>query len=180
LPELLQEFYIYKFTYHLIDLVRVGLEHRGRSDFKMYFLHHLLTAALVFFSYILHFMPVGAAVMLCHDVTDLAVSLFKLTVDVTPFWLQMCGYLQMVALWLYFRIWFFPVHVIGRILEEVTVWPEETFSYNICGMTIGFLMALACMHVFWLYIMVKGVMKRMRVANYQDVISLKTYENTLS
>ena len=87
MPEHLQEFYIYKFTYHLIDLVKVGIEHRSRSDFKEYFLHHLLTAALVFFSYILHFMPVGSAVMLCHDVTDLAVSLFKLTVDVTPFWL---------------------------------------------------------------------------------------------
>jgi hypothetical protein len=68
-------------------------------------------------------MPEGSAVMLCHDATDLAVSLFKLTVDVTPFWLQMCGYLQMLASWLYFRIWFFPIHVIGRILEEVTVWP---------------------------------------------------------
>ena len=176
----MQDFYIYKFTYHLIDLIRVGFEHRNRSDFKEYFLHHLLTAALIFFSYIFHFMPVGSSVMLLHDITDLTVSIFKLTVDVTPFWLQLASYAQMLVTWVYFRIWFFPLHVICRIFEEIATWPEETYSTNIALMTTGFLIALACMHVFWLYIMIKGIIRRLKCQNRAEAISLGSRENRLN
>jgi len=86
----------------------------------------------------------------------------------------------MLVSWVYFRIWFFPVHVICRILEEIETWPEETFSINIALMTVGFLIALACMHVFWLYIMIKGIIKRLRCQNRAEAISLGSRENRLN
>jgi hypothetical protein len=53
-------------------------------DFPEYFLHHFLTLTLVGVSYSLNELPVGAAVMLLHDVTDLGMSICKITVDITP------------------------------------------------------------------------------------------------
>ena len=43
-----------------------------------------MTWSLIFFSYSLNMLPIGAAVMVLHDITDLAVTLFKLTTDITP------------------------------------------------------------------------------------------------
>ena len=89
-----------------------------RADFPEYLLHHFVTCALILFSYALNYMPIGAAVMILHDVTDLGASIFKLTIDVTPFVIQMLGYLTMLISWVYFRLWFFPLFVIKRIYEE--------------------------------------------------------------
>lgn len=57
---------------------------RKRPDFPEYALHHFLTFTLILFSYVLNYLPIGAAVMVLHDVTDLGASIFKLTIDVTP------------------------------------------------------------------------------------------------
>ncbi len=62
--------------------------------------------------------------MILHDATDFTVSIFKLTIDVTHISIQTLGYIFMVTSWIYARIWFFPVHIIGRIFEEIQNWPE--------------------------------------------------------
>jgi hypothetical protein len=86
----------------------------------------------------------------------------------------------MIVSWIYFRIWFFPVHVIGRILEEIAMLPDDVFSFNIAFMTVGFLMALTCLHIFWLFIMAKGIIRRYLNGNFSQAISLKTIENRYS
>jgi hypothetical protein len=84
IPAYLDDFYIFKLSYHFYELGYSTLFQRGRSDFPEYFLHHLMTWSLIFFSYSLNMLPMGCIVMLVHDVTDLSVTLFKLTIDVTP------------------------------------------------------------------------------------------------
>jgi len=83
----------------------------------------------------------------------------------------------MVTSWIYARIWFFPVHIIGRIFEEIQNWPEQTWNWNFAIMMPSFLIALAFMHVFWLYIMIRGLVKRCGKKNWKDSISLKKNEN---
>jgi len=78
-------------------------------------LHHMMTWALIFFSYSLNMLPIGAAVMILHDVTDLTVTLFKLTIDIFPTFIGGCFYGLMIVGWVYFRLWFFPAHVIWRL-----------------------------------------------------------------
>jgi hypothetical protein len=60
-------------------------------------------------------LPIGAAVMILHDVTDLTATLFKLTIDIFPFFIGVTFYGLMIVCWVYFRLWFFPVHVIWRL-----------------------------------------------------------------
>jgi ceramide synthetase len=78
-------------------------------------LHHLMTWTLIFFSYSLNMLPIGAAVMILHDVTDLTVTLFKLTIDINPPFIGLSCYGIMIFGWVYFRLWFFPAHVIWRL-----------------------------------------------------------------
>ena len=83
-PKYLDDFYIFKISYHFYELAHTLLYQRQRSDFPEYVLHHLLTWSLIFFSYSLNMQAMGCIVMLVHDITDLAVTMFKLTIDITP------------------------------------------------------------------------------------------------
>jgi hypothetical protein len=118
IPAYLDGFYVFKLTYHLYELGYTILKQRSRSDFPEYVLHHLMTWSLIFFSYSLNMLPIGAAVMILHDLTDFAVTMFKITVDITPFFVQVSFYISMIVSWVYLRLWYFPVHVIYRLHEE--------------------------------------------------------------
>jgi len=118
IPAYLDGFYVFKLTYHLYELGYTILKQRSRSDFPEYVLHHLMTWSLIFFSYSLNMLPIGAAVMILHDLTDFAVTMFKITIDVTPFFVQVSFYISMIVSWVYLRLWYFPVHVIYRLHEE--------------------------------------------------------------
>ncbi len=84
LPLNMDSFYIFKLAYHCYELIYTISFDRKRADFPEYMLHHFLTFILILFSYVVNYLPVGAAVMILHDVTDLTASIFKLVVDITP------------------------------------------------------------------------------------------------
>jgi ceramide synthetase len=81
----MDSFYIFKMSYHCFELMNTIMFDMKRPDFPEYMLHHFLTFTLILFSYVVNYLPVGAAVMILHDVTDLTTTIFKLFCDVTPF-----------------------------------------------------------------------------------------------
>lgn len=82
IPNYLDDIYILKLSYHVYELLyTIGFQ-RDRRDFPEYILHHTLTLVLVLFSYIINFLPIGAVIMLVHDVPDVLISLFKITSDI--------------------------------------------------------------------------------------------------
>ena len=113
----MDSFYIFKMSYHCFELMNTIMFDMKRTDFPEYMLHHLMTWSLIFFSYSLNMLPIGAAVMILHDVTDLTVTLFKLTIDIFPSAVGFFFYGQMIVLWMYFRLWYDPLHVIWRLHE---------------------------------------------------------------
>lgn len=122
-----------------------------------------MTWSLIFFSYSLNYMPVGAAVMILHDLTDLSVTMFKLTVDVTHIVIQSVFYVILLVSWVYLRLWYFPVHVTYRLHEECYQDVVCRFmQYQPLNMMTSFLWGLFCLHIFWFYLMVKGFLKRIR------------------
>ena len=178
IPANLDNFYVFKLSYHSFELVFALLHQRSRIDFPEYFLHHFLTLTLILFSYSLNMITIGSIVMILHDVTDFGMSIFKMTVDITPFIVQVLGYACMCIPWIYLRLWFFPMHVISRIFEEVYDYslPEANYSVlaNNIGMMVGFLMILCVLHIFWFYLMIKGFIKRLQ---NMSSISLGSSEN---
>lgn len=154
---------MYKLSYHLYELLYTLCLHRTRPDFPEYVFHHLMTFSLIFFSYSLNMLPIGAAVMILHDITDLNVTLFKLTVDITPVIVQSAVYGSMIVSWVYFRLWYFPVHVIYRLHEECYEEdkPCPNMEYPALNMLYAFMCGLLCLHIFWFYLMIKGFFKRL-------------------
>lgn len=166
IPKFLDSFYIVKIAYHCYELISTMMFDMKRPDFPEYMLHHFLTFALILFSYSVNYLPIGAAVMFLHDVTDLTTTIFKLVCDVTPDLIQILAYLSMTIGWAYFRLWYFPFHVIGRIFEEIVTFNEKTFNLNLARMLTTFLVFLFMMHIFWFYLMIKGGIKRMMNKDY--------------
>lgn len=114
IPNFMDDLYIIKLSYHLYEQMYTLIFQRERRDFPEIMLHHFLTLVLILFSYSVNFMPMGAVVMLIHDVTDLVVSVFKLCVDICSHTVQFCVYGVMFVSWIYFRLYIFPVYIIQQ------------------------------------------------------------------
>lgn len=102
--------------------------------------------------------------MLVHDVTDLSVTLFKMTIDITPLAIQAFFYGQMLVSWVYFRLWFFPVHNIYHLYWECYSDGMicTNVNYSMLNMMFAFISGLFCLHVFWFFLMLQGLLKRCR------------------
>jgi hypothetical protein len=84
----------------------------------------------------------------------------------------------MLVSWAYFRLYFFPVHVIKRIYEESQDWRGLIpMNFNSVAMLSGFLSVLFCLHLFWFYLMLKGIIKRLSKKDYKNDVSLQNNEN---
>lgn len=179
IPKNLDDFYIFKLSYHMYELFYSVLFQRNRSDFPEYFLHHLMTWSLIFFSYSLNMLPMGSIVMLVHDVTDLTVTLFKLTVDVTHIIVQIITYVSLLTSWVYFRIWFFPCYIIYKLYEECYGPGKlcQNVNYSMLNMMFAFISGLACLHVFWLYLLLNGLVRRFKSKNFVDGVSIGSSVN---
>ena len=172
---------MFKISYHLYELVYTLVLQRKRPDFPEYVLHHMMTWSLIFFSYSLNMLPIGAAVMILHDVTDLLVTVFKLTVDITPVFTQIGVYIAMIVSWVYFRLWFFPSHVIKRLHEECYEGDNTcaNISYPMLNMLYAFLSGLMVLHIFWFYLMIKGLIRRFDIKKGLNAeVSIKSIVNS--
>jgi hypothetical protein len=111
-PTYFDDLYVFKMGYHFYELVNTLLFGRSRRDFPEYILHHTVTIALIVVSYYTNCLPIGGAVLIVHDFTDIFVSLFKLVVDLTSDKVQGTIIVINLILWVYLRLWFFPIYVI--------------------------------------------------------------------
>jgi hypothetical protein len=102
--------------------------------------------------------------MLIHDVTDLSVTLFKLTIDVTHIYIQGFIYGLMLVSWVYFRLWFFPRNIIYRLYAECYSgqYSCPNVNFSMLNMLFAFISGLLCLHIFWFYLMVQGLFRRCR------------------
>ena len=80
--------------------------------------------------------------------------------------------------WIYFRLWYFPFFVIRRMFEEVYDYSRPEANHEVLKQSADilfcFLSILALLHIFWFYLMAKGLKKRSK--NWSNV-SLKSPEN---
>lgn len=122
----------------------------------------------------------GSIVMIVHDVTDLAVTLFKLTIDVTPMAIQAFLYVTMLVSWVYFRLWFFPVHIIYHLYWECYEDEKicQNVNYSMLNMLFAFIVGLVCLHLFWFFLMVQGLFRRCKSKEgFSKAVSLKSSVN---
>lgn len=85
----------------------------------------------------------------------------------------------MIVSWIYFRLWYFPAHVINRLYEECYEdKPCPNIQYPALNMLFAFLSGLFFLHIFWFYLMVKGFIRRlMSKGGLKNGVSLKSTVN---
>lgn len=116
IPNYLDDFYVMKLAYHCKEIVYTLIFHYNRRDLSEFLLHHFVTVFLVLFSYSMNYLPVGAVIMLIHDIPDVMLNCFRISMDCLSFKYYMSAYAGMVLSWLYFRIYFFYYWII-RVIE---------------------------------------------------------------
>jgi len=114
---MLDDLYVLKISFHSYETVYSLIFMRKRRDFPEYILHHIITLGLVLFSYCTNQLSLGAVVMLTHDFTDCLVSIFKIFADVVSKKWQYFTLISMVIGWIYFRLYFFQIHVIHHYYQ---------------------------------------------------------------
>lgn len=60
----------------------------------------------------------GAVIMLIHDVPDVFLNIFRISVDTLSTKYYMAAYVGMITSWIYFRVYFFYFWIIKVINSE--------------------------------------------------------------
>lgn len=116
----MDDFYILKMAYHFYELVFTLIFHLKRPDFPEYCLHHIITFALIGFSYSTNFLPIGSVIMFAHDFSDVFNCIMRITTDLVSPGASTLLYLNMTVIWVYFRLWFFPFYLMKGYYDEVS------------------------------------------------------------
>jgi hypothetical protein len=103
--------YIIKLSYYCYEIEYAFIYGRHRTDFSEVLLHHVMTIALVVFSYSTNFLAIGCVVMLCLDCSDIFVCNFKIMADTTVK-LTWVSYSLLFSSWAYLRMYVFPVLIV--------------------------------------------------------------------
>lgn len=134
---------------------------KPRKDFKELVLHHIVTLALIGLSYRFHFMKMGIAVFITHDISDFFLATSKTlnyldSIIVGPYFVTFIG------VWVYLRHYINLRILYATLTEFRTVGPFElnweTQQYK-CWIsqyiTFALLCSLQAVNLFWLWLIVR-------------------------
>lgn len=141
-----QFYYLIQLSYHLHSLVfQIYLSHR--EDFWEMALHHTVTIALIFGSYVMGEQRVGTLVLIVHDIGDVTSYLVKFMVDTDFTKTTLSFYGLLLATWGYTRLYVYPAVIIATISNDA---PESCVGGN-TNITIfkGLLWCLFGLHCYW-------------------------------
>jgi len=148
--------YIHLSVYQFVDT--------KRSDFWEMFIHHIVTIALIVFSYLTGFNRVGCILMLTHDVSDVlmeSAKIFNYIAKERP-WAQPFTdilFLGFAIVFFLSRLVYFPLYIIHSAFTT----PLEIIPHNDNLITIpvfhGLLLVLQALHIFWFYLICRLLIK---------------------
>jgi len=116
-PGLLQ-FYQAQIGYRAADLfIHSFVKKKRANDFNEMLLHHIVALALVINSFLTNIMPIGAMIMLLHDLSDIFTSLMRLIGETQYYTMHVAKvfYFCMIGTWFYCRLLILPyfAYVLG-------------------------------------------------------------------
>ncbi|CAK4080735.1 unnamed protein product [Aphanomyces euteiches] len=149
-----------------------------RKDYLIMMSHHVVTIALVTWSYAVGFLPVGVLVLIIHDASDVPLDLLKMAnymklEDRKGWFLSEILFVIMFSGWFYLRVYLYPAKLIytsfwenreacclphvAHDLSELFPYPgpPSWFAFNIL------LCSLYVLHLWWTYLIIrllKGVL----------------------
>jgi ceramide synthetase len=143
-----------------------------RKDWLESMAHHVVTLALMTYSYYINFTRAGLMIMLVHDVSDIFLEWAKLARYCRrPDWATVYFVIFAVT-WFATRVFYFPLVLIRSTLFESleivarphNIEPEPHYSiFN------GMLIVLFVLHVYWSWLILKIVVKQLTEGEVKDI-----------
>jgi ceramide synthetase len=176
---------------------RFNSDAHAHKDYVMMYVHHLATIALVAMSYWSGLTRIGLIILFIHDCSDIGIDLLKLSNYLSidgprNFFLVEVSYACAIVMWIYFRLWYFPVYIIyygvvgalgyigpsvhGHVPAIETIsgpYRDQIMIVVACGVFL--LTLLFCMHVFWFFLLIR-ILVRMICESDRKKIGNDEYE----
>ncbi|XP_055796607.1 ceramide synthase 1-like isoform X2 [Salvelinus fontinalis] len=152
-----------------------------RKDSTVMVVHHVITLALITFSYAFRFHNIGLLVLFLHDINDIQLEFTKLNVyfktrgggyylinDI----LSNMGSVSFSITWFWFRLYWFPLKVLyATCVSSLQSVPNIPFYFFFNSL----LLTLLCMNIYWFLYIVAFVVKVL-TGQMKDVKDLREYE----
>ena len=161
----LKVYYTFQIGFYFSALFMICFLDSKRSDFFMMVFHHFATIWLVCVSYYCQYTPIGAIILIYHDIADVFVSTTKtahyLDLEVT----SIVSFTFLLLSWMVTRLFMYPCWALYSVIFESTAilgyvkW-HEAFVF--------FLLSLQVLHVYWFYLFVKMAFNMLSTSNSVD------------
>lgn len=146
-----------------------------RKDSAVMVVHHIITLALISFSYAFRYHNIGILVLFLHDINDVLLEFTKLNVylksrgggyhlinDV----LSNMGSASFSITWFWFRLYWFPLKVLyATCVSSIQSVPNIPFYFFFNAL----LFTLLLMNIYWFLFIVIFVVKLLKVKEVNDV-----------
>ncbi|KDO21148.1 hypothetical protein SPRG_12929 [Saprolegnia parasitica CBS 223.65] len=165
-----------------------------RKDYLVMMTHHVVTIALVSWSYAQGYLPVGVLILIVHDASDIPLDLLKMAnymklEGASGLFITEGLFAIVLSVWFYVRIYLFPVKLINSAFwenREACMSPADAHDLSILSfpgvpMWFGFnalLITLYVLHVWWGFLLVRLLAKVM--TNSVHDTAKDEYEGTSS
>ncbi|KAK6176080.1 hypothetical protein SNE40_014435 [Patella caerulea] len=119
-----------------------------RKDFKELVLHHITTLGLMYFSWFLDMVRIGAAVLILHDTADiwvLSAKMFKYSRHQSLGELMFTGF---AIVWVITRVIIYPYWILYNVIIEASLYFPPTPSHRLFAVMLFILQIL---HWIWTY-----------------------------
>lgn len=155
-------YYLLQASYWLQQAIVLLLQlEKPRKDFKELVLHHVVTLALIGLSYRFHFMMMGIAVFITHDISDFFLATSK-TLNYLDSFIVGPYFATFACVWIYMRH-YINLHILYATLTEFATvgpyelnWETEQYKCWISQViTFALLASLQAVNLFWLYLIVR-------------------------
>lgn len=143
-----------------------------RKDYLVMMTHHVVTIALVTWSYAIGFLPVGVVVLILHDFTDIPLDMLKmanyLKLEGFPgLFVSEIMFVITLFYWVWFRIYLYPTKLLyttGVELREAAMSMEDAHDWTNLFPNPGppswllfnvLLSTLYLLHIWWGFLLLR-------------------------
>ena len=144
-PKYLDLYYLISLCYTLSDFIWLLFIYESQTDFPLMLLHHIVTIALIGFSYLVNISHLGVVTLFSHDITDIFVYLTRIIINTD---LKDIYKLAFVSVFLFVYL-YTRIYVFGKLFYLETVYANEWSLF--LSILWYFQILLMIMHIYWLY-----------------------------
>ncbi|XP_048756985.1 ceramide synthase 5-like [Ostrea edulis] len=132
------------------------IDHK-RKDFKEMVVHHLVTIALMYFSWISNFVRVGSLVLLVHDAVDYWMAAAKMAKYCKQQMLCEMFFVVFVVVWIITRLIIYPF----RVIYTASIEYGDYLNYSPAFYMFNILLiVLQILHILWTFMIFRIILQK--------------------